>query len=455
MTKQILIIGGGLSGLSLLHHFYRRFGNREDIKLRLLERESHPGGDISTREVDGCLFEGGPNGFLNNRESLLQIIDDLKLKDQVIEASPQAARRYIVYKNALHCLPSGPRGLFGFAPLPLMSKLRIFAEYFVPKGGDPDETVAEFGRRRFGRNFARYLLDPMVSGVFAGRSDELVLRECFPRIHELEQEHGSLIHALLTARKASGGMSGRISFGGKLCSLKKGMGQLTGRLYEKYKDLIGLAEPVLGIEPSGGGYVVPTGRMKYYADELYICTPAKEAARLLKGVDNGLAENLERIEYVPVCVAGLVYNKEKTPDIPQGFGFLVPSDQQQGPVLGVLFSDQIFPGRCHPDKRLCRIMIGGGRHREVAEWNDEKIIDTARQAVKIFCKVDAVPARVVLKVHRKGIPQYTRRYSGLKKHIERHLAEHPHLHLNSNYIGGISMNDCAANSRSAAEKLDI
>lgn len=457
MTKQILIIGGGLSGLTLLHHLHRRFGGREDIRLRLLEKENRAGGDIFTRQIDGCLFEEGPNGFLNNRESLLQVIDDLGLRDEIVEASPQAAQRYIVYKNALHNLPAGPPGLFRFSPLPLGSKLRVLAEGLIPKGNDPDETVEQFGRRRFGENFARYLLDPMVSGVFAGRSDELVLRECFPRIHELEQRHGSLIRAFMKLRKSgkTAGASERIRFGGKLCSLKQGMGQLTVRLYEEHADLISLNEPVSAIERSGGGYAVVTARMKYYADELYVCTPASEAARLLGPVDAGLTENLERIEYAPVCVAGLMYNREKTPGVPEGFGFLIPSDQQAGPVLGVLFSDQIFPGRAAPDKRLYRVMMGGARHPDVAGWNEKKIVDTAKEAVTMFCKIESAPVRVAVKNHRKGIPQYTRRYSGLKKHIERRLAGHPHLHLNNNYLGGVSMNDCAANSRAAAEKLVI
>ena len=64
-----------------------------------------------------------------------------------------------------------------------------------------DETLAEFARRRLGAEALDKLIGPMVSGIFAGNPETMSLKSCFPRIHELEQEFGGLLKAMIKLAK--------------------------------------------------------------------------------------------------------------------------------------------------------------------------------------------------------------------------------------------------------------
>ena len=94
--KRIAIIGGGISGLAVLHYLKQRLG--DTVEITLFEREASVGGTIRSFKKDSCLFEWGPNGFLDNQPATLQLIEELGITDQLIAANATARRRYIQIK---------------------------------------------------------------------------------------------------------------------------------------------------------------------------------------------------------------------------------------------------------------------------------------------------------------------------------------------------------------------
>src|SRR5690348_12443453 len=104
--KKITIIGGGISGLSLLHYLLKELGPQADITL--YEREASPGGTIHTANKDSCLFEWGPSGFLDNQPVTGELIKELDLSSQLVEAKTSARRRYIQLNGKLCAVPTNP-----------------------------------------------------------------------------------------------------------------------------------------------------------------------------------------------------------------------------------------------------------------------------------------------------------------------------------------------------------
>src|ERR1700679_2882062 len=113
--KQIAIIGGGISGLVVLHYLKQRFGDA--IEIKLFEREAIVGGTIRSFKKDSCLFEWGPNGFLDNQPATLQLIEEMGLSGQLVTANLNAHRRYIQMNGNLHTVPANP---FDFIQTPLL-----------------------------------------------------------------------------------------------------------------------------------------------------------------------------------------------------------------------------------------------------------------------------------------------------------------------------------------------
>lgn len=222
---RIIIIGGGISGLSLAYFLLEK---RPSLDISVLEAEKRPGGKIQTERINGFLCERGVGGFLDNRPKTLELIQKLSLNP--LRSNDEAKKRYIFSEGKLHLLPESPVLFFFSNLLSLYGRLRLLYEIFVPAQVKAEETLAEFARRRLGKEAYEKLIDPMASGIYAGDPESMSLRSCFPRIYELEKKYGSLIKAMFKLRKKTGAGPG-----GVLTSFYDGMGVIIDAL----KDYIG------------------------------------------------------------------------------------------------------------------------------------------------------------------------------------------------------------------------
>ncbi len=153
---RLIIIGGGISGLSLAYFLLER---NSTLDIIVLESEKRAGGKIWTDRVDGFLCESGVNGFLDNRPRTLELTAKLGLAP--LRSNDTARKRYIFSDRKLHLVPESPVSFFSSNLLSLYGRLRIIYEIFVPEGNEDDETLANFARRRLGREAYEKLIDPM------------------------------------------------------------------------------------------------------------------------------------------------------------------------------------------------------------------------------------------------------------------------------------------------------
>lgn len=67
------------------------------------------------------------------------------------------------------------------------------------KSLDPieDESIDEFMTRRFSASFAANLVDPMISGIYAGDTSKLSIQSVFPMLKRLELQHGSILRGAI------------------------------------------------------------------------------------------------------------------------------------------------------------------------------------------------------------------------------------------------------------------
>ncbi len=459
MNKQIIIVGGGISGLSALYYLRKKYADRADVAIKLLEKESVAGGTIKTARQNDFQFETGPNGFLDNKPSTLELARELNLSNELIAASPATKIRYICVNNILYSLPSGISSFFDFKPLRLRDKLRVAKEFFIAKGHNSQETVYEFGTRRLGENFAKYFLDPMVSGIFGGNAEDLNLQYAFPRIYQIEQQYGSLFKGMiaLSLQKRRLRRKNSLTAGqptGQLWSFKNGMGQLTDKLIETSQNFIETEVAVEQIFVQKGGFRLQSAQKEYFADELILSVPAFSAAEMLQGVNKNLADELKKIPYASITVVGLVYDKKQFDRLPQGFGYLRPTHEGKE-VLGVLFSSNIFPSRCPEGKMLFQIMLGGARNPDSVRKSDCELLTLAKEELTKILGAKAEPNGEFLLRWGKAIPQYDRNYPQTYSAIKKSVEHTPHLHLLANYLGGVSLNDCTLNAKALSENINI
>jgi oxygen-dependent protoporphyrinogen oxidase len=429
---RVAVVGAGISGLA--NAFAAAEHGHEVV---VLEAKPRAGGNIRTEREEGYVVEWGPNGFLDNVPETLELVDRLGLGDRVQVSSDDARIRFVYRGGALRRIPESPPAFLRSPILSPLGRARVLLEPLAHSRPRHDETVHAFASRRIGREAADVLVQAMVSGVFAGDARRLSLRSTFPKMFEMEREHGGLFRALMARRKAGGG-GGPAGPGGTLTSFRGGMETLVEALVARLGDRVRLGCPVEGLARTDGGYVVDGPGEP--ADRVVLACPAWEAARLLRPISGGAAGLLEGISGAPIAVVATAYDEAEIGGPPRGFGFLAPRSEGLR-LLGCLWSSSIYPGTRAPAGRvLLRTMIGGALDHGAVDLGDEALLDVVAKELRETMGLEADPVRHWVFRYRRGIPQYVVGHGRRLAEVGRLLAPHPGIVPAGNSYRGISVN---------------
>ncbi|MGE5189626.1 MAG: protoporphyrinogen oxidase [Gemmatimonadota bacterium] len=459
---RLAIVGAGISGLCTGHYLVRALSAAgRAAEIVLFESEGVPGGKMRTVREDGFNMEWGPNGFLTNKPHALDLVRDLGVEGRLARSSDLARKRFIFSGGTLHRLPETPPAFFKSNLLSLGGRLRIVGELFAP--GPPegvDESLGDFARRRLGPEALEKLIDPMVTGIFAGDPDRMSLRACFPLIYDLERKHGGLVKGMLALRRErrQAGVKREMSAGpgGVLVSFDAGVQTLTDILAERLAEGLHLGVSVDRVERRAGKLLLALTengkRGEIATDAVVVATPAYAAAAILSPLDAALGDALSAIPYSPISVVALGYDKAGLGNALDGFGFLVPRGERRK-ILGALWDSSVFPNRAPEGKALIRAMVGGVRGPELAALPPPELFALTRAELAATMGIAAEPVLSRAFFHEKGIPQYLVGHGKVLDRIEGRLAAQPGIYLNSNAYRGIALNDCVLQSRLAAERI--
>lgn len=456
--RKVVVVGGGIAGLSsafLIKEAAKK--NNLDLDLIVLEAKPYPGGSTRTDIVDGYTCEWGPNGFLDNEPRTLELVKMLGIEDRLVRADDASSKRFIYHNGKMREVALNPMKFLTSDIVSLPTKFRMALEFFVPaKKNGNDETVYSFGRRRLGKGFAKYLLDPMVSGVFAGDTKQLSLKAVFPKMVEMESEFGGLFKAMIAKRKdakkngsKAGGPAGP---SGVLHTFKYGMGELTTTLADKMNAELRLPSPVISIQYAGDKFVVVTSDDRIEADEVVLASPSFETSKIIEDIDKDVARSLNNIYFAPVDVVCHGFKSENTGHSINGFGVLAPRSEGIR-SLGSLWSDSIFPGQSPDGFHLLRTILGGACDPDITGLSDEQLDNTAQEDLSRLMGLKEKPDFTRVYRHPKGIPQYTvghlKRIAATEK-MENDLSG---LYFTGVSYRGVSVNGCIKDAFRVADKI--
>lgn len=453
--KDVIIIGGGISGLSALH-FLRQL--HPDLSVTLYEADNRLGGTIGTDHVDGYSLDWGPNGFLDREPLTLRLVDELGLKDVMEPANANVSNRFILRGNRLRSVPMSPPKFLASDILSVKGRLRVMWEPFASGPTDGvDESIYDFGRRRIGTEAADYLIQPMVSGVYGGVAQRLSLKSCFPIMDQMEREYGSLVKAMIAkARKAkaegkkSGGPGGP---GGWLTSFNGGLYPLVEQHANLYADHIVTQSPIESITKDAQGYTIKTkGGTVDTTRILILALPTNNAAEITGQLSAKLAEAFNAIPYAPISVVCLGYSEKAVRTRLDGFGFLVPQKENRR-LLGSIWTSSIFDARAPEGKVQFRSMIGGDGDHESMDLSDDELVAIVKRELDEILGIDGDPELVKLYRWKYGIPQFRIGHSKILDKIESELTTLGNIYVTGNAYHGIGLNDCIKQSYKVVNSL--
>ncbi len=454
MTREVVVVGGGISGLAVAWSL-----QRANVDVALLEANPQVGGAMQTERRDGFLLEKGPFNVIVRDPAFEEMLDAVSARVRVVTASDAAKNRYVYRRGQIHAVPTNPVRLFTSPLLSTGGALRAVRGLFWSARSRSDEvTIEAFATRRFGREVADTLVSAVIAGILAGDISKLSAYAAFPVLRDFDQRSFSPLFRTLRRvptmlRKRRDPTQQRRWKG--LVSIDQGLGGLAAAIAADLGDRSVTNTPIVRITSDADGYALHDQRGGVHrSKQVVLATPVSEAANLLRPLAPRGVALLDTISSTGLVVINLGFKRTDIAHPLDGFGFLVPRNEPDFPLMGVLFADSAFPHHAPPDQRLLRVFIGGVRTPSATAMSDGELVEVARAALERVLGVTGEPTLVDICRWPAALPQFhlghVRKVAELRATL---ASEAPHLHLAGNYLDGVSISDCAKYGKALAQSL--
>ena len=465
MAQNIVVVGGGIAGLATAYYTEKAAKEQGlDVKVTVVERDARLGGKVLTDETDdGFVIEGGPDSFITQKPWGLQLVRELGLADNLLGTNDERRNVYILRNGKLHQMPDGlmlvvPTEFLPFAKSRLLSwrgKMRMGMELFIKPStiNGSDISLADFMRRRLGKEALEVLVEPMMAGIHVADAEKLSLKATFPRFIDIERKYGSLTKGMLAAKKmrAEAKKKNPDSSLSMFMTLKGGLKKLIAALEDALEGEIITGQAVMYLDKDSESYTLTLqdGR-KIAADSVILATPSFVAANLLQSHDNDLVDLLNGIRYVDTATVSLGYEKENFPHPLNGFGFVIPRSEPTR-ILACTWTSTKFDHRAPEEHVLLRAFIGGPRRQELVQLSEEELVKLVREELETIMGIDVAPK--VARVFRwiRSNPQYDVGHLDRVGQMEELCP--PGIYLTGSAYRGVGIPDCVHQGQLTAEKV--
>lgn len=461
-SRQVVIIGGGLTGLSAAF-YVRKFYSERGLtpQITLLEKGNTLGGKIETLEKDHFVIEKGPDSFLARKTAMTDLAKELGLEDELVSMNPDAKKTYIVSEGKLHPMPSGlvlgiPTELGPFLRSGLVSwsgKARAMLDLVMPpRQSEEDESLGMFIERRLGSEVLQNVTEPLLAGIYAGDTYKLSLQSTFPQFGEVEQAYGSLIKGMMTGKKPVETHTGtkRSAF----LTFRKGLQTLVNGLVSSLSDvdcrLETEAVEIRRTGPEAYEVVLASGE-GLAADDVIVTVPAFAAAELLRPHVDVTA--LDAINYVSVANVVMAFDRKDVTGLFDGSGFLVPRKEGLN-ITACTWTGIKWLHTSPDDKMLLRCYVGRSGDEEKAFLPEEELTELVLGDLKRLMNITARPLFTEITRLPKSMPQYPVGHLQQVAELTRQLkGSLPGVYATGAAFYGVGLPDCIKQAKELAEQM--
>jgi len=309
-ARALTIVGAGFSGLVTAFEAVEA-----GFTVEVIESAPDAGGLIRTLGTPWGPVETAANGVLNS--PLVQRL--ARAAGVELQGTRSVSRRrYLWRQSRAHRWP------LGFWESCVLIVHLLKTALFRAFGPRPGESVATWGDRVLGTTARKFLLTPILQGIYAEAPEKLSAHLLFARFRRSRRD----ARRRLLAGFPVPTLKGTVAPEGGLGELLKGLeAHLRTRGVVFRYDLP----------------FTPTELNQRLARQpVVLAVNLSSAVKLLVDVDGGASARLSRVPRLPLATTTLFYAPH--PRDLQGFGVLFPRGEGVE-ALGVLFNSEIFEGR--------------------------------------------------------------------------------------------------------------
>ena len=458
---RVAILGAGISGLAAAY-FLRDSG----AEVTVLESSPRTGGKLAVSAVAGVQVDAGAEALLARRPEGVELIKALGLGGDLVSPGTTTARLWTrgvfrqLPRRHFMGVPADVADLERSGILSPEGLERARQDALLAETSRPaDVPVADVVAARFGAEVVDRLVDPLLGGVYAGRSDQLSFEATLPALAQASRSHRSLAVAARSLLNPDPGRAGAPASppAPVFTTLADGLGVLPGALASASGAAVRTMATVHELARTPAGWQLAVGPVpapeRIDADAVILALPARPASRLLGQVSGAgsAAAALAEIEYASMAIITLAYRAAAFPEPLSGSGYLVPAVDGR-PVKAVTFSTVKWP-HLGGDVHVVRCSIGRIGEEEVLQRDDADLAALAAADLAAATGVTGEPTEVRVTRWGGGLPQYTVGHLERVDRIRAAVAAQPGLAVCGAAYDGIGIPACVASARMAAEQI--
>lgn len=459
--KNVVVIGGGITGLTA-SYYLQKYAKEQglNLKVTLIEASHRLGGKIQTVVRDGFVIERGPDSFLERKLSATKLATEVGIADQLVNNS--SGKSYVLVKERLHPMPGGsimgiPTQIAPFITTGLFSltgKLRAAGDFILPRSkATEDQALGAFFRRRLGDEVVENLIEPLLSGIYAGDIDQLSLMSTFPQFYQVEQKYRSLVLGMKKSTPASPKVKSNSSKKGIFLTLKHGLQSLVDAIEAKLEpNSVRKGCKVEVINKLENGYELEINNdEKLKADSIIIATPHHVTHSMLSSYS--FISPLKEMSATSVATVALAFPKEAIEKDIDGTGFVV-SRNSDYTITACTWTHKKWPHSTPNGKALLRCYVGRAGDEAVVDLSDDQIVKIVLEDLNKTMNITANPDFVVISRWKDSMPQYTVGHKQRIEVVKNKLTEElPGVFLAGSSFEGLGLPDCIDQGEAAVEKV--
>jgi oxygen-dependent protoporphyrinogen oxidase len=447
MQKKVAIIGAGVTGLTTAFNL-----KKENIPFTVFESTNHLGGVIASRRENGFLYETGPNSGTISQPEVIDLFEDLKDECKLEIANSASSKRLIWKGGRWHAMPSGPGSAISTPLFSLKDKFRVLGEPFRKPGTNPNESLADLVKRRLGKSFLDYAIDPFILGIYAGDPQYIVPKYALPKLYNLEQNYGSFIGGAIKKRKEPKDENQKKATG-KIFSVEGGLEELIKALVRKIgRENIRTECKNMNIKPIENGFDIQGQDINETFTHVVSTINSAEVEKLFSFAGKEALAPITCLKYARVTEIAVGFKKWDGMPL-DAFGGLIPFKENRD-LLGALFMSTLFKDRAPEGGALITTFLGGMRKAELADLRGNDLEELIAKEMKIIMGLKTFkPDLLKTKPHSRAIAQYGADSENRIKAIESIEKKYPGLFLAGSMIGGIGMADRIKQGRNLTNRI--
>ena len=453
----VVVIGGGITGLSTVHYLQRELKERgKEARIVLVEKNPYLGGKIHSDYVDGFTMETGADSIVARYPGVLELIREVGFEDELVYN--ETGISYIHTNNELHAIPAGstfgiPMSIESLMSSTLISdagKERALQDLQLENPGfTKDSSIGEFLTYFLGEEIVQKQIAPVLAGVYSGDLSQLSLNSTLPYLVDYKNEYGSIMKGFEANREQFEKAANK-----KFISFKNGLSSF----FERMEQALPEVEFKKGVATKrvvkmGERYNIELENEAIEADHVVLAVPNDVVQTIL--ADDELNPHFDRFTTASALTLYLGYDVSDDILPADGTGFIV-SHNSDLVCNASTWTSRKWKHTSKDGKLLVRLFYKNNnpRYEELAAMTDEQLANVAREDIRLSLGLEMAPKVVRVTKWIDQMPRYDLAHNEtLSVVVDALQQKYPNVYLAGCSYFGVGIGLCIVDGKNKAKHV--